>query len=45
MKAGAVLDGEPCLDYSAQFDECQAPQRRVEILEVIQKGCEWLAIQ
>ena len=40
-----MFDGEPCLDYSAQFGEGQAPQRRVEILEVIQKGCEWLAIQ
>ena len=40
-----MFDGEPCLDYCAQFDEGQAPQRRVEILEVIQKGCEWLAIR
>ena len=45
MRAGAVFDGEPCLDYCAQFDEGQAPQRRVEILKVIQKSCEWLAIQ
>ena len=44
MRAGAVFDGEPCLDYCAQFDESQGSQRRVEILEVIQKGCEWLAI-
>ena len=45
MRAGAVFDGEPCWNYSAQFDEGQAPQRRVEILEVIQKGRERLAIQ
>ena len=45
MRPGDVFDGEPYLDYSAQFDEGQAPHLRVEILEVIQKSCEWLAIQ
>ena len=40
-----MFDGEPCLDYSPRFSEGQAPQRRVEILKVIQKGCEWLAIR